>query len=145
MARIQMVTFKSGSEEYAIDIQLVKEIIRPPAFTRVPKSPDYIKGVINLRGNIVPVISLSKRLDDMESELTEESRIIILTVDDIIFGIIVDSVTEVNYLEEEDIETPELVSTVDARFVNGVGKIDDRLLILLNLPEIIDMPQSAGI
>ena len=145
MARIQMVTFKSGSEEYAIEIQLVKEIIRPPAFTRVPKSPDYIKGVINLRGNIVPVISLSKRLDDMESELTEESRIVILTVDDIIFGIIVDSVTEVNYLEEEDIETPELVSTVDARFVNGVGKIDDRLLILLNLPEIIDMPPSAGI
>lgn len=143
MGRRQMVTFKSAQEEYAIDIQLVKEIIRPPAITRVPKSPEYIKGVINLRGNIVPVISLSKRLDDQESVLTEQSRIVIVTVDDISFGIIVDSVTEVNYLKEEDIETPDLVSTVDARFVNGVGKIDDRLLILLNLAEIINSPQAS--
>jgi len=138
MERRQMVTFKSGEEEYAIDIQVVKEIIRPPAFTRVPKSPDYIKGVINLRGNIVPVISLSKRLGNEESKLTEQSRIIILNIDDINFGIIVDSVTEVNYLEEKDIETPELISTVEARFVDGVGKIDNRLLILLNLKEIIN-------
>jgi purine-binding chemotaxis protein CheW len=145
MGKRQMVTFKCGEEEYAIDIQLVKEIIRPPAFTRVPKSPEYIKGVINLRGNIVPVISLSKRLGNIESDLTEQSRIVILTIDDISFGIIVDSVTEVNYLEEKDIETPELITTVDAKFVNGVGKIDDRLLILLNLSEIIDNQQATNL
>jgi len=135
----QVVVFKCGEEEFAIDIQKVKEIILPPSITRIPKSPDYIKGVINLRGIMIPVISLSRRLGKQDSEFTDDSRIIIITIEDIYAGITVDSVTEVIYLEEKDIEKTDLVYSVDSQFIEGVEKTNNRLLILLNLEEVLDL------
>lgn len=134
----QFVEFKLGSEDYGVDILQVKTIERLMPITRVPKAPDFVEGVINLRGEIVPVIDLKKRFDLPASETTDDARIIIVTVEDMTVGMIVDSATEVLHLSEEDIEkAPSITGSVDAQYVEGVGKLGDRLLIILNLAKVL--------
>ncbi|NMA69891.1 MAG: chemotaxis protein CheW [Desulfitobacterium sp.] len=138
MAEEQLVTFSLGSEEFGVDIMCVQEIIRIPPITRVPKAPSYVEGVINLRGNVIPVVSLRTRFGMEPVEEDDLSRIIVLQVQNKVFGIRVDAVTEVLRLDEESIEPPPPVSLgVDASFIRGVGKIGERLLILLNLDYIM--------
>lgn len=139
MSEIQVVAFSIAKEEYAIDILAVQEIIRPTAITRVPKAPSYIEGVINLRGNVVPVINLRCRFGMVEGEQTETSRVIILNIHEMKIGITVDSVTEVIRINENDVEVPDLSDSLDKRFVKGVGKYNGRLLILLDLEEILEL------
>jgi len=141
---MQVVAFRLDNEEYAVDILAVQEIIRPTAITRVPKAPAFVKGVINLRGNVVPVINLRKRFGINKEDLTDNNaRIIILNIDEIKIGITVDSVTEVIRIGSEDIEEPNLIESIDKKFVEGVGKYDDRLLILLNLEEILELARIS--
>jgi len=138
MAEEQLVTFSLGSEEFGVDIMCVQEIIRIPPITRVPKAPDYVEGVINLRGNVIPVVSLRKRFGMGEAEDSDLSRIIVLQVQNKVFGIRVDAVTEVLRLDTEAIEPPPPVALgMDAHYIRGVGKIGERLLILLNLEYIM--------
>lgn len=138
MAEEQLVTFSLGSEEFGVDIMCVQEIIRIPPITRVPKAPSYVEGVINLRGNVIPVVSLRTRFGMEPVEEDDLSRIIVLQVQNKVFGIRVDAVTEVLRLDEDSIEPPPPVSLgVDASFIRGVGKIGERLLILLNLDYIM--------
>ena len=139
MKEIQVVAFNLAKEEYAIDILAVQEIIRPTAITRVPKAPSYIEGVINLRGNVVPVVNLRHRFGLKKEEQTETSRVIILIINDMKIGITVDNVTEVIRIKEEDIEVPDLSDSLDQRFVQGVGKYNGRLLLLLDLEEILEL------
>ena len=139
MKEIQVVAFNLAKEEYAIDILAVQEIIRPTSITRVPKAPSYIEGVINLRGNVVPVVNLRHRFGLKEVEQTETSRIIILIINDMKIGITVDNVTEVIRIKEDDIEVPDLSDSLDQRFVQGVGKYNGRLLLLLDLVEILEL------
>ncbi|NLL52130.1 MAG: chemotaxis protein CheW [Peptococcaceae bacterium] len=135
----QMVTFSLGTEEFGVDIMKVQEIIRIPPITRVPKAPDFIEGVINLRGNVIPVVNLRVRFGMPPGEETDLSRIIVLQIDNKIFGVRVDGVTEVMRLSEESIEPPPPIALgLDANFIRGVGKIGDRLLILLELDKIMD-------
>jgi len=135
----QMVTFSLGTEEFGVDIMKVQEIIRIPPITRVPKAPDFIEGVINLRGNVIPVVNLRVRFGMPPGEETDLSRIIVLQIDNKIFGVRVDGVTEVMRLSEESIEPPPTIALgLDANFIRGVGKIGDRLLILLELDKIMD-------
>ena len=139
MAEEQLVTFNLGSEEFGVNIMMVQEIIRIPPITRVPKAPGYVEGVINLRGNVIPVVSLRSRFGMERAEDTELSRIIVLQVQTKVFGIRVDGVTEVLRLAEEAIEPPPPVALgLDAHFIRGVGKIGERLLILLDLEHIMD-------
>ena len=139
MQEEQMVTFSLGSEEFGVDIMKVQEIIRIPPITRVPKAPDFIEGVINLRGNVIPVVNLRVRFGMPPGEETDLSRIIVLQIDNKIFGVRVDGVTEVMRLSEESIEPPPPIALgLDANFIRGVGKIGDRLLILLELDKIMD-------
>ena len=106
--------------------------------TRVPKTPPFVEGVINLRGEIVPVIDLKKRFDLPHTETTENTRIIIVTVEDITVGMIVDSATEVIQLSKDDIEpAPDMAGGIDSSFLDGVGKLDDKLIILLNMSKIL--------
>lgn len=134
MAEEQLVTFGLGTEEFGVDIMSVQEIIRITPITRVPKAPSYVEGVINLRGNVIPVISLRNRFGMDRVEETDLSRIIVLQVQNKVFGIQVDAVTEVLRLDTEAIEPPPPVALgMDSRFILGVGKIEERLLILLNL------------
>lgn len=138
MGEEQLVTFSLGTEEFGVDIMKVQEIIRIPSITRVPKAPEYIEGVINLRGIVIPVVNLRIRFGMPQAEESELSRIVVLQVDGKVFGVRVDGVTEVLRLESESIEPPPPVALgMDAAFIRGVGKIGERLLILLNIEQIM--------
>ncbi len=134
----QFVEFKLGEEEYGVDILQVKTIERMMDITRVPKAPQFVEGVINLRGEIVPVIDLKKRFDLPISQETDNTRIIIVNVDDITVGMIVDSANEVIQLPQDAIEpAPSIVGGIDSDFLEGVGKMDGKLLIILDLSKIL--------
>lgn len=138
MPEEQLVTFSLDSEEFGVDIMLVQEIIRIPPITRVPKAPSFVEGVINLRGNVIPVVSLRNRFGMERVEETDLSRIIVLQVQNRDFGVRVDAVTEVLRLDSDAIEPPPSVALgVDSHYIRGVGKIGERLLILLDLEHII--------
>lgn len=140
----QFVEFRIGEEEYGIDILQVKTIERMMPITRVPKAPNFVEGVINLRGEIVPVIDLKKRFDLPSGETTDNTRIIIVSVDDITVGMIVDSATEVVQLTQDAIEpAPPITGSIDSNYLDGVGKIEGRLLILLNVAKLLK-PQEIS-
>ena len=141
---IQLVVFKLGREEYGVSILQVQEIKRITEITRVPHSPDYIKGVMNLRGSILPVIDLKKRLNLPPAEYTDDTRIIITKVEDIVVGMIVDAVSEVTTIDQNNIEPPQaVVGGIAADYISGVGKLENRLLILLNADAIIGIGQEV--
>lgn len=140
---VQLVVFKLLREEYGISILQVQEIKRMADITRVPHTPDYIKGVINLRGSVLPVIDLKKRLNLPHQEYTDDTRIIIVKIDDISVGMIVDEVSEVMAISQENIEPPlNVVGSIAANYLSGVGKLENRLLILLDMEAIIGIGQQ---
>ena len=131
---LQLVTFVVGTEEFAIPILSVQEINRMMQITRVPQSPPFIEGVINLRGKIIPVMDLRKRFGQSASENTDDARIIVVEVAERVIGFTVDRVNEVLRISGEIVDSPpSMVTGVDSDYVEGVDKLDDRLLILLNL------------
>ncbi len=134
----QLVVFKLAEEEYAVSILQVQEIKRMTEITRVPHTPEYLKGVLNLRGSVLPVIDLKKRLGLPQKEYTEDTRIIIVKTNDIAVGLIVDAVSEVTAVRSDQIEPPQAVSgNIGENYISGVGKLENRLLILLKLDELI--------
>lgn len=137
----QLVSFTLNAEEFAIDIMTVQEIIRIPAITRVPNAPTEIEGVINLRGNIIPIIRLHRVFGMPESEESNLSRVIVLQVGKETVGVRVDTVAEVLRLDTEAVEPPPSVVSVDSRFVRGIGKIGNRLVLLLDLESLMDAEQ----
>lgn len=142
---IQLVIFKLGREEYGVSILQVQEIKRITEITRVPHTPDYIKGVINLRGSVLPVIDLKKRLNLPQQAPTEDTRIIIVKVEELSIGMVVDAVSEVLTISQQHVDSPEVVAgSVSANYLSGVGKLEDRLLILLNLEAIIGVGQDTN-
>lgn len=144
--QLQLVTFEVANEEFAVDILAVQEINRMMDLTRVPQSPDDVEGVINLRGKIIPVLDLRKRFGFPASKRDEHSRIVVVDVNDRVIGFIVDRVHEVLRVSSSIIEpAPAMVCSVDSAFIAGVGKLDDRLLILLDLSQLFSgsMLQSA--
>jgi len=141
----QLVSFKVKDEEFGIDIMRVQEIIRMTEITQVPKAPYFVKGVLNLRGGVLPVIDLRIRFDLEATKHTESNRILVVNVKDKTMGIIVDSVSEVLRLPKDTIEPPPpIVSGIRAQFLEGVGKLDDgkRLIILLNLDKIFKVTKD---
>jgi len=141
---LQLVAFRLGNETYAVDIQQVQEIIRMQQITRVPGAPFFVEGVINLRGRIIPVIDLRKRLGLPRGEETDEVRIVVVEVPPHKVGMIVDAVEEVLRLSEENIEAPSsLVASVDEQYLKGVGKSEDRLVVLLDLEEILKKEKDS--
>jgi purine-binding chemotaxis protein CheW len=138
----QLVVFNLGQEEYGVDILQVQEIKRLTEITRVPNAPVFVEGVINLRGNVIPVIDLHKRFNLTAAEVTEESRIVIVNVKDITVGITVDAVSEVITLEETAFAPPPpLVAGIEASFIEAIGKLEERLLILLNMDRILGLDE----
>jgi len=131
---LQAIIFKLGSEEYAVPINFVQEIIMPQKATRIPKSPKYVEGVINLRGNIIPVIDGKKKflLQDKQDILLMDKRIMVLEVENETTGLIVDSVNEVINLTISEIEPPPIDLEENIEIFCGIGKYDNRLLILIN-------------
>ncbi len=144
----QLVVFALGEEVYGVDIARVQEIIRLPAITRVPRTPDYIEGVINLRGKITPVMDLRKRFELPVSDLSRETRIMVVEIGGQMVGLIVDGVSEVLRVPAEAIEPPSaLVTTVDSAYLRAIAKLDSRLIILLDLDRILGRrdPLTAGL
>ncbi len=136
---LQLVGFKIGEEEFAVDILRVQEIIKMIMMTKVPNTPDYVKGVINLRGRIIPVIDLRRRLGLKEKEPDQDSRIIVVEISENTIGFIVDEVSEVLRIPQSIIEPPpSMVGDVNANFITAVAKLENRLLILLDLEKILE-------
>ena len=138
--QVQVVAFKLRREEYGFNILNVKEIKGLTDITRVPFASDFIKGVINLRGSVLPVIDLKKRLGLHDMEYTDDTRIVVVREDDLEVGMIVDAVTGVITLNGEHIDAAKSVDNENSRFITGVGKVEEeRLIILLNLEAIIGL------
>lgn len=134
----QMVVFQLAEQTYGIDIAAVFEIIRMEAITRVPRTPHFVEGVINLRGKIIPVIDLCKRFNLPLTERTGSSRIIIVDVGGNTIGMIVDGVSEVLRVPLDSIEPPPpMIHGVDAAYLRGIAILDGRLIILLDLKKIL--------
>lgn len=132
----QIVVFGLNSQQYALPIHNVSEIIRMMDITPVPNTDYYCKGIINLRGSIVPVISLNLRLGMEETDVSDESRIIVVEKDDVKLGLIVDSVYSVTRYTEDRVETPESLSS-ESQFIRGVVHEEDDIILLLDLEKIM--------
>ncbi|RCX15536.1 purine-binding chemotaxis protein CheW [Anaerobacterium chartisolvens] len=139
----QYVVFKLGQDEYGVDIQKVTTIEQVKPIARVPRTPDYIKGVLNLRGDIIPIMDLRKRFNLPVEPDTEDTRIIIIKIEEISIGIIVDSVAEVMNLTEADIENVTNFTTeFSLDYIMGVGKADGRIVTLLNMEKLIKLEDN---
>ena len=142
----QLVVFRLGIEEYGVDILQVQEIKRMLDITRVPKAPGFIEGVINLRGQIIPVLDLRRRFGFPTAERTPDSRIIVVNIDDLVIGLIVDTVLEVISLPKEAISpAPALVTGINNDFLAGIGDLGERLLIILNLEKILAVDELGDL
>jgi purine-binding chemotaxis protein CheW len=134
---LQLVTFTLDNEEFGVDILKVQEINRMIDITRIPNAPPFVEGVINLRGKIIPIVDLRKRLGFEAKASDKSTRIIVVELDGIVLGFVVDSVSEVLRISESTVEPPPtLVAGIDSEYIQGVGKLENRLLILLELKKI---------
>lgn len=134
---LQLVIFRLGNEEYGLPITKVQEINRLVPITKLPQTPSFMEGVINLRGRIIPVIDLRKRFQLKVTDHSEDTRIIIIDVKGQTVGIMVDGVSEVVRMPGANVEPPPPAFILDAKYIDGVGKLDDRLLILLDIDNIL--------
>ncbi|MFK5894835.1 MAG: chemotaxis protein CheW [Pseudomonadota bacterium] len=140
----QLVGFIIGDEIFGVDILMVQEIIRGAVVTAIPNAPEFVEGVINLRGNIIPVIDLRKRLNLYTEEKSQDKNwVLLLDVGDRVTGFVVDKVTQVLKIQHDQIEPPPdiVVAGLASQYINGVCEIDDYLLILLDFDRILLMEE----
>lgn len=135
---LQLVSFKIGNEEFGVDILKVQEINRMMQITKVPNAPDFVDGVINLRGRIIPIIDLRIRLGMEKKEHDKSTRIVVVELEGKTVGFIVDEVSEVLRIPMSITEPPPpMVAGINADYITAVGKLEDRLLILLDMEKIL--------
>jgi purine-binding chemotaxis protein CheW len=143
---LQLVVFSLGREEFAVEVTQVREIMRMEEITRMPKSPPFVEGIINLRGQIIAVVDLAKRLNIEAAEKSAETRIIVVEAEKVKVGMIVDSVSEVLRVSGDEVEaSPTLAADMSAAFLQGVVKKDNRLIILLDLTRVLSLEEIARI
>lgn len=132
------LTFVLGNEEYGIEILRVREIIGHMDITTVPQTPDYMKGVINLRGKVIPVIDLRLKFSMREEDHTQETCVIVVEVNSTSIGLIVDSVSEVSDISNEEIEdAPSFGQSIDTGFIMGLGKVKGKIIIMLDIGAVL--------
>jgi purine-binding chemotaxis protein CheW len=146
----QYLTFQLGDEVFALDVSRVREILEFTRITQVPKTPDYMKGVINLRGNVVPVVDMRLKLGLAETIKTVDTCIVVVEVlsegENIVMGALVDSVQEVIEIEHDQIEpAPKIGIQLNTDFVAGMGKKDDRFVIILNMDKVLSSDELANV
>ena len=136
---LQVVIFRLGNERYGVETSQVKEIIRVEEITAIPNAPDFVEGVINLRGQITTIVNLRKRFGMEPRNVDNDTRIIVFDHGGNTVGMMVDTVTEVRYLSTDDIdELPSMITARDeSKFLKGVGKLPDGLLILVDLNKVL--------
>jgi purine-binding chemotaxis protein CheW len=137
---LKVIVFALAHEEYGVEVDKVRTIERMQPMTRVPKTPKFVKGVINLRGVVTPIIDLRGRFGLTENEYTDNTRIIIVSVKDMEVGLIVDSANDVTDINSDSIDDPpEVVGGIKAKYLQGIAKVgESRLLVLLNLEEVLN-------
>jgi len=136
---LQWGTFRLGDEIYGVNVMQIREVLRHSEITPVPGAPDYVLGIINLRGNVVTVIDTRKRFGLAPGNIDEQARIVIVEVDTQVVGMLVDSVADVTYLKQSEIETtPNIGNEETSKFIQGVCNKNDELLILIELERMID-------
>ncbi len=135
---LQWVTFQLQEETYGVNVMQVREVLRYSEIAPVPGAPDYVLGIINLRGNVVTVIDTRSRFGLMKGDITDNTRIIVIEADSQVIGILVDSVAEVVYLRSSEIDTTPSVGTDEsAKYIQGVSNRDGKLLILVDLNKLL--------
>ncbi len=134
----QLVVFQVGAELYGVEIARVHEIIRLQTVTRVPRAPNFVEGVINLRGKVIPVVDLRRRFGLPTAAHTRATRIVVVEIGDQVVGIVVDSVSEVLRVNSSTVEPPSpVVAGVDSEYLHGIAKLPDSLVILLDLDRVL--------
>lgn len=142
----QLVSFMLDEVEYGVDILCVHEILRFPDMTRLPNTPDFIKGVINLRGNVIPVVDVRIRFGFPVGEVTDLTRIIVIETNDKQVGLLVDNVHQVVRIPVASIDPPsDLIMGMSEDFISGIGRLKDRLIVILNMTNIIFLEDSDDV
>jgi len=142
----QLVIFDVNKEAFGVDIGTVREIISMQDVTNVPGVPDFVKGVINLRGKVIPVVDLRRKLGFNSAEQTKENRIVVIGVNGQDIGVIVDAVTEVMRIPVESVVPPNsVIYTGDYEYLMGIAKLDKRLIILLDMDKVLSRTESISI
>ena len=143
---MQLVSFRLAEEEYGIEITKIREIILMGEITRVPQTPHYVKGLINLRSTVIPVIDLRVRFGLPEAELTGDSRIMVINVRGKMIGIIVDAVSEVLRITNDQITPPPpTVAGLGREYLTGLVRLEEQLLILLDIDKLLGQEETAGL
>ncbi|MFP4660982.1 MAG: chemotaxis protein CheW [Halanaerobiales bacterium] len=134
----QFIVFSLGEEKFGVDVKQIKQIIPMDESTHIPNAPSFVKGVINLRGDIIPIVELKEKLTlEIDSAVSKEGKIIIVELDNNSVGMQVDSVSEMMRIYEDEIaDPPGIVKGINRNYLKGVGKLNDKLLILLDLDKI---------
>ncbi len=141
---LQLVSFSVAAEEYGLDILRVQEIIRTQQLTRVPNLPDYVEGVINLRGKVIPVVALRRRLGLEAVASDKNTRIVVVEVHGQTIGFIVDAVSEVLRISSDTVEATPRIGQVEREYISGVGKLDSRLLLMLDLERLMNQEEIGA-
>ena len=142
---LQLVTFRLGNEDYAVNILKVQEINRMKEITRVPNTPTYVEGVINLRGKVIPVINLRGKFGLNEKDSDTQSRIMIMDIQGVTMGLVVDAVSEVLRIPANIVEpTPPMASNISTEYIKGIAKLEDRLIILLDMDMLVGKAEETS-
>jgi len=142
---LQIVTFQVGTESFALEILRVHEIIRFRQLTRVPNLPSYVEGVLNLRGKVIPVVGLRQRIGLERKEPNGTTKIIVATVNDEVLGFMVDSVSEVLRISADTVEPSPRLGEGGQRYVSGVAKVNEQLLLLLDLDKLLNQAENTEV
>ena len=142
----QYVVFMLGKEEYGIDIMNVREIVPHQDSIKIPNAPNFISGIINYRGTVIPIIDLKKRFNLTDSQVDGNTRIIVINLDEKQIGFIVDEASQTVRLQDKEIDpTPDIVAGVDRKYITGVGKLESRLIILIDLEKVLTEEEKKEI
>jgi purine-binding chemotaxis protein CheW len=140
----QLVIFDLAGEAYGVDINAVQGIIRMQTITKVPRTPDFVEGVINLRGEVIPVVDLRKRFGLTATDETKDSRIVVVYIGEQQVGMVVDAVTEVLRIAADSIEPPSsVITSADSAYLLGIAKLEDRLITLLDLEQALSEAEKS--
>jgi purine-binding chemotaxis protein CheW len=142
---LQLVSFKIGEEEFGVDILKVQEINRMTDVTRVPNAPEYVDGVINLRGKVIPIVDLRRRLGMPRKDHDRNTRIVVVELSGKIVGFVVDAVSEVLRIPKGVTESPPVAAGIKAEYITAVGKLEDRLLMLLDLDRVLSSNDAVAV
>ncbi len=146
MAVQQLVIFRIDKEDFGVEITQVREIIRPQEIFKIPNAPEFIEGLINLRGKVHTVYNLKKRFSMSDHTFDDNTKIIIVSVQGLMVGFIVDEVNEIVRVDTEDIEsTPPSIVSIDKKYITGIAKLDKKLVLLLDLTKVLSIEDTDSL